>query len=148
MRYYTAMFIPHQVEGQTVYDVMFPDVPGCYSQGSTLEQAVENAAEALHCHLGTDPVSDWPTVGSLEEAKAKAYAEAEQEGEPLPEGTQFMLVKVPEPAYTVRQEPVRLSISLKPAIVEKVDAAAQELGITRSGLIALATREYIMSKNL
>ena len=38
--------------------------------------------------------------------------------------------------------PVRLSISLKPVIVERIDSVAAELGLTRSGLIAVATREY------
>lgn len=144
--YYTAMFLPHMVDGVLVYDVMFPDVPGCYSQGDGLEQALENAAEALHCHLGTDDPATWPVPGTMEQAKAKALLEAGEDGQPLPPGTEFMLVKVPEAAFSRKQpEPVRLSISLRPNILAQVDAAAEEMGVTRSGLIALATRHYIKS---
>jgi predicted RNase H-like HicB family nuclease len=141
--YYTAMFLPHMIDGKQVYDVMFPDVPGCYSQGEGLEQALENAAEALHAHLGTEDPAAWPVPGTMEQAKEKASAQAIEDGEPLPPGTEFMLVKVPEAAYATKQEPVRLSISMRPATLKKVDEAAQDLGITRSGFIALAAQQYI-----
>lgn len=42
----------------------------------------------------------------------------------------------------MRGEPVRLSISLRPAILEQLDAIARELGLTRSGAIAVAARDY------
>src|SRR5688572_22551495 len=40
----------HKDEG-TSYGVSFPDVPGCVSAGDTLDEALENAAEALAGHL-------------------------------------------------------------------------------------------------
>jgi predicted RNase H-like HicB family nuclease len=40
----------HKDEG-TSYGVSFPDVPGCISAGDTLEEALDNAAEALSGHL-------------------------------------------------------------------------------------------------
>jgi predicted RNase H-like HicB family nuclease len=40
----------HKDEG-TSYGVSFPDVPGCISAGDTLEEAAENAAEALAGHF-------------------------------------------------------------------------------------------------
>ncbi|WP_040619592.1 type II toxin-antitoxin system HicB family antitoxin [Rhodovulum sp. PH10] len=40
----------HKDEG-TSYGVSFPDVPGCISAGDTLEEALDNAAEALAGHL-------------------------------------------------------------------------------------------------
>lgn len=33
------------------YSVAFPDLPGCFSQGSTLENALKNAREALSLYL-------------------------------------------------------------------------------------------------
>ena len=35
----------------TSYGVSFPDVPGCISAGDTIEEAIENAGEALAGHL-------------------------------------------------------------------------------------------------
>ncbi|MCL2102516.1 MAG: ribbon-helix-helix domain-containing protein [Syntrophorhabdaceae bacterium] len=38
---------------------------------------------------------------------------------------------------------VNLSISLKPAFLRSIDAMAEEMGLSRSGVIAVAAREYI-----
>jgi predicted RNase H-like HicB family nuclease len=138
--HYPAVFLPHQVDGQTVYDVTFPDVPGCCSQGGSLEEALENAAEALLCHLEDE--SEWPAASSLTVGREKGRTESEALGTPWPAGVEVLLVPAPA-RKAAKPEPVRLSISLKPALVEQVDAAALEFGLTRSGVIALATREYI-----
>lgn len=37
----------------TVYAVEFPDIKGCYSQGESLEEAIEIAKEALNGHLSS-----------------------------------------------------------------------------------------------
>ncbi len=47
MRY--AVVIHKDVE--SVYGVAVPDLPGCFSSGDTLEEAVESAQEAIACHL-------------------------------------------------------------------------------------------------
>lgn len=33
------------------YGVTVPDIPGCFSAGSTYEEALENACEAIECHI-------------------------------------------------------------------------------------------------
>ena len=33
------------------YSVLVPSLPGCFSQGITPDQALENAREAIHVHL-------------------------------------------------------------------------------------------------
>jgi predicted RNase H-like HicB family nuclease len=33
------------------YGVIVPDLPGCYSAGKTIEDAIKNAHEAIECHL-------------------------------------------------------------------------------------------------
>ncbi len=33
------------------YGVIVPDLPGCFSAGSTIEEAIHNAREAIECHL-------------------------------------------------------------------------------------------------
>jgi predicted RNase H-like HicB family nuclease len=33
------------------YGVTVPDLPGCFSAGNDLDQALENAKEAIECHL-------------------------------------------------------------------------------------------------
>ena len=33
------------------YGVSVPDLPGCFSVGTTLDEALENAKEAIECHI-------------------------------------------------------------------------------------------------
>lgn len=33
------------------YSVLVPELPGCFSQGGTFEEALTNAKEAIECHL-------------------------------------------------------------------------------------------------
>lgn len=40
----------HQ-ENESAFGVTVPDIPGCFSAGDTLDEALENAAEAIDSHL-------------------------------------------------------------------------------------------------
>ena len=33
------------------YGVTFPDIPGCFSAGSTIEETINMAQEAAECHI-------------------------------------------------------------------------------------------------
>jgi predicted RNase H-like HicB family nuclease/DNA-binding XRE family transcriptional regulator len=48
------------------YSVIFPDLPGCFSDGGTLEEAKENAREALSLYLeeARDPKWEVPKAKS------------------------------------------------------------------------------------
>lgn len=48
---YTAVFHPEENAGG--YSVSFPDLPGCYTQGDTLEDALAMAGDALGIYLYT-----------------------------------------------------------------------------------------------
>ncbi|MCL5783734.1 MAG: type II toxin-antitoxin system HicB family antitoxin [Patescibacteria group bacterium] len=45
---YDAVFEKEQDNG---YSVWVPDLPGCTSQGNTLEEAIENIKEAMELYL-------------------------------------------------------------------------------------------------
>lgn len=139
--YYPATFTPLE-DGSGRYDVSFVDLPGCVSQGASLEDALLMAQEALKLHVGSmlEDGDSLPLPSSLEEARRLQEQDAREGGYALPEGTlyQFVLADVRKKDTA----PVRLSISLKPVIVELIDNAAAELGLTRSGLISVAAREY------
>jgi predicted RNase H-like HicB family nuclease len=34
------------------YSVEVPELPGCFTEGDTLQEALENAKEAIECYLG------------------------------------------------------------------------------------------------
>ena len=46
--YYVAKLTPEKDGG---YSVTFPDIPGCFTQGDTKEEALKNAKEALELVL-------------------------------------------------------------------------------------------------
>jgi antitoxin HicB len=50
-------------ESEGGYSVTFPDVPGCFTDGDTIEEALINAKEALSLHLeeSVNPKWDVPT---------------------------------------------------------------------------------------
>ena len=41
------------------YSVSFPDVPGCFTEGETIEEALINAQEALSLHLEEAANPEW-----------------------------------------------------------------------------------------
>ncbi len=65
---YTAILSPAEEGG---YTVSVPALPGCFTQGDTIEEAVKNAEEAITCYL---------------ESLLK-------DGEPIPEENQGIIVR-------------------------------------------------------
>lgn len=128
--YYPATFTPH-TDGTGRYDVTFADLPGCVSQGASLENAIRMAQEALGLHSGSmvEDGDTLPEPSSLEGARRKDEREAREEEYAIPDGTlyQFVVADVKKKEAA----PIRLSISLKPVIVERTDSVAAELGLTR-----------------
>jgi predicted RNase H-like HicB family nuclease len=59
------------------FGVVVPDLPGCFSAGDTLDEALANAREAIILHLSglAEDSEDLPVVGSLEQhMKNPSYA--------------------------------------------------------------------------
>ncbi len=53
MRKYRYTILLHPDEEQDGYWVTMPALPGCYTQGDTLEEAIVNAREAIHLYITT-----------------------------------------------------------------------------------------------
>ena len=49
MREYTIVLTPDLHDGG--YTVTVPALPGCFTQGDTEEEAIDNAREAIRCHV-------------------------------------------------------------------------------------------------
>jgi predicted RNase H-like HicB family nuclease len=49
MRRYTVVLTPEPEAGG--YSVAVPALPGCYTQGDTLEEALDNARDAIRLYL-------------------------------------------------------------------------------------------------
>lgn len=46
---YTVLL--HHNQEAPGYSAVVPELPGCFSQGRTVEEALSNAKEAMECHL-------------------------------------------------------------------------------------------------
>jgi len=49
-RTYTVVLLKEDVGG---YSVMIPALPGCYTQGETVPEALDMAKEAVQCHIAS-----------------------------------------------------------------------------------------------
>ena len=124
----------HKDKG-SVYGVTVPDVPGCFSAGDTVEDALDNAREAIYAHLELlaqdgEPVPDDVGIDIERLRKEKDFADGI-----------FAVVDVNIDDITGPAERINLTIPRR--ALAKIDAAAKSLHDSRSGLMTKATINYI-----
>jgi predicted RNase H-like HicB family nuclease len=115
------------------YGVTVPDLPGCFSAGRTLDQAIANAEEAVLTHV-EGLIIDGETIpnpSSLEKYQSlKKYKRA-----------CFALVQVDLSKLSGKVK--RINLSIPERLLSKFDRTAEELGETRSGFLVNAALDYI-----
>jgi len=115
------------------YGVTVPDLPGCFSAGETMEDAMTQVVEAIECHLegllfDGDAI---PEAQSVEvHLKNKDFA-----------GGTWALVNVDLSKLASKAK--RINITLPERVLALVDEQAKREGESRSGLLARAVMEYI-----
>lgn len=120
----------------SAYGVSFPDMPGCFSSGETIDEAVHNAVEALSGHVrlleaDNDPV---PAPRDFDAIMADPDLAEDREG--------AMTTIVP--LVRDRGSSTRINVSLDLGLLEAIDAAARARGQTRSAFLASAARREII----
>lgn len=131
MRY--VAFI-HKEPGSS-YGVSFPDFPGCISAGSTADEALHNAVEALAGHVAAMK-ADGDVVPAPRDLDAILADDDLVEDR---EEASFAFV----PLILDRGSSVRVNVSMDAGLLEAIDAAAKARGMTRSAFIASAARNEI-----
>lgn len=126
---YTAVF--HPPENGSAVGVTFPDLPGCVSSGATVAEALVNAAEALSGHLAAmkadgDPL---PRPRHLQELLQDAEFSAD-----IAAGATV----APITAREVPPPKERVNIMLPRDVLQQIDAAAAQRGVSRSAFIEAA----------
>ena len=115
------------------YGVTVPDLPGCFSAGETMEDAMTNVVEAIECHL----------EGLLFDGDAIPVAqpvEGHQKNKNFAGGT-WALVNVDLSKLASKAK--RINITLPERVLALVDEQAKREGESRSGLLARAALDYI-----
>lgn len=112
------------------FGVVVPDLPGCFSAGDTLEEAIDMAREAIdfHCETMIEDGGEVPTSKPLDEHQAN----------PEFAGWIWAVVEVPVEKYFGPAE--KINITLPRLLLAKIDSYAKAHGATRSGFLAEAAR--------
>jgi predicted RNase H-like HicB family nuclease len=110
------------------YGVVVPDLPGCFSAGDTLEEALSNAQEAILLHLDglLDDQQAIPAPSALAGLQRKRDFR----------GRTWAVVDVD--LSELGDKAARINITLPQRILRAVDAHAKRCGETRSGFLARA----------
>jgi predicted RNase H-like HicB family nuclease len=125
-----TIFYPAIVErGRAGYGVFFPDLPGCVSAGTTVQEAARNAEEALTGHLLVsaqhgDPIPDPSELDAVER-------------DPEVDEVARILVRAERPGRAVR-----INVSLDEGLVAAIDQVASN----RSGFLAEAARVALLAR--
>lgn len=108
------------------YGVVVPDLPGCFSAGDTLDEALDNAKEAVELWL-EDVLDDG---GDILEPRTIA----EHQANPDFRGWVWAVVSIDLAELSDKAE--RVNITLPARVLRRIDRAAKEAGELRSGYLA------------
>jgi predicted RNase H-like HicB family nuclease len=120
---------------RTAYSVIVPDLPGCFSAGDTLEEAIANAEEAISLYLEDylDEGRAPPKVSSIEALKATGeYAD-------------MTWALVPVDLSKSSSKSVRVNVTIPDRILSSIDSYAIKRGESRSGFLTRAALEAMTS---
>jgi predicted RNase H-like HicB family nuclease len=115
------------------YGIQVPDLPGCFSAGDTMDEAIANAKEAVAFHIEG-------LLDAGEKIPAPQGVEVHS-GNPDYAGMVWALVSVDLASLSGKSK--RLNISLPERVLRRIDSAAEKNGETRSGFIARIALESV-----
>jgi predicted RNase H-like HicB family nuclease len=118
------------------YGVTVPDLPGCFSAGKTMDEAMSMAKEAVELHL----------EGLIEEGLPIPDPSAIERHKRNPDfaGGTWAIVEVD--MADIRSPATRVNITLPRRVLASIDRFADKNGETRSGLLAKAATNYIAAR--
>mgnify|MGYP002628081447 CR=1 FL=1 len=115
------------------YGVTVPDLPGCFSAGDTVDDALTNAIEAIECHI-EGILIDGETVPSARtiefHSKNRQFS-----------GGIWALADVDLSKLSGKAK--RVNITLPEHLLVQIDSYASRSGETRSGFLVHAAMEYV-----
>jgi predicted RNase H-like HicB family nuclease len=112
------------------YGVVVPDLPGCYSAGDTLEEALENVKEAIDLHVET----------MLEDGQTLPVARSLDEHQANPEFAGWIWAVAEAPVEKYFGPADKINITVPRLILARIDDYAKAHGQSRSGFLVEAAR--------
>lgn len=124
---FPAIFEPGEKKG---YTVSFPDLPGCITEGDTMEEALHMAKEALELHLY-----------GMEEDEDEIPNPSRPEELEVPEKSFISLVEVWMPV--IRDEMENKAIKKTLTIPKWLNDVAEKNNVNFSQVLQSALKEYL-----
>lgn len=128
MKYFIALV--HKDDG-SAFGISFPDLPSVFSAADAEEDLTANAIEALRLWAEDGAL---PVPASYEELMSRSEVRSE-----LAKGA--FLARIPFIEDDTRV--VRANVTFEKGMLDAIDAAAKERGLTRSAFLASAARKDI-----
>lgn len=119
----------------SIYGVTIPDVPGCYSWGDTIDDAIRNARDAVYSHFEA-VAAESGGMGELTSSTIEELAAQEEFA-----GAIWALVEID--ISRLDSQPTRINISVPRFVLKKIDTYADSRHESRSGFIARAALALI-----
>lgn len=119
-------------QAESAWGIWFPDVPGCTSAADSLDDLFPNACQALEFHLE-----------DMEAPRPRSSGEImklQDVRDDIARGGALMLV----PLLFAENRKVRMNVTGNAYLVDAIDDAARQCGITRSAFLMQAARHEIM----
>ena len=113
---------------ECAYGVTVPDLPGCFSAGDTLEQAVEHAEEAIECHL----------EGMIEDGEAIPEPKPVEDHRANPDFANGIWVLIAVDIAKLDDKAERVNITVPRRVLVLIDEHAKARHESRSGFLARA----------
>lgn len=110
------------------YGVIVPDLPGCFSAGVTLDEALEMAREAVECHI----------EGLLLDGEALPDVHPIEHHQRNPEYANGVWALVELDLSKLEDTTERVNITISRRVLTLIDEAAKRAGESRSGFLARA----------
>lgn len=115
------------------YGVTVPDLPGCFSAGDTIEEAIKNANEAIECHLEGLLLDNEPMP-------LKKPIEQHLDNSDFKDG---VLAVVEIDISKISGKTTRVNVSLPERFLKQIDEYTQQHGGNRSGFLVDAAMNYM-----
>lgn len=117
---------------KSAFGVIIPDLPGCFSAGSTLDDALRNVQEAVEVHLRGEDIA--PEPSELDRWKSDPdYRDA------------YAIALVPVDLSFMNDATVRVNITARKSELAIVDRAAKRAHMDRSAYLVVSAIERAKS---
>ena len=117
------------------YGVVVPDLPGCFSAGDSMDEALANAREAILLHLEGLLDAGEPLPAPMEIAAHQGRKEF----------AGWIWAVVPVDMKDIDDAVERINVTIPRRVLRVIDAAAAQAGTSRSGyLVESAMRQQLL----